>query len=376
MTFELTKCKRFLGLPLYQKWRALHALKRVYLGGLYKESVTFEDYGEATRQCHLLGIPLFGRKLDAQAMTWHVGNGLPVKKLDIAQTLRTELDGIFADMPVKAVDGKRHVFVFWANSGEIAILLMFFWKQLLERFQIREPDEVVVLCTKNYHKEMLRFYFPQIRALVAKPKILRYVLGDMSAGDWEVHMCFPGKYFAQFEASAADTPINYVDWMSQWFALPLGLPQKPDSQQLAAARASALPKLSALQRRALEEGRLVVLALDSFSSTPLDDETKRNIKDELLGWDLVLYNNTSDPNDGHFMTYPELFAIAQSAHSVVALRSGLVDFLANSQAPITTYYTAFPDRGFNTPPKSALAVFNLFAMKQHFQNATNEIIVA
>lgn len=232
MNFALSKTKTIWGIPFYRKYRSEKALKRIFLGGIYREIVTFEDYGEASRQSSLLGIPVWGRKLNQQAISWHIGSSLIVKKISIAKELSFQLDSIFSKMPVRPVNGRKHIFIFWANSGEIALLLMFFWKQLLKRYEIRAPEEVVVLCTKQYHQDMLRLYFPEIRSVVAKPKILRYVLDDIEVDEWQVHMCFPGKYFARFEASVNSVAMNYLEWMRKWFKLQVCPPVKPNEKSL------------------------------------------------------------------------------------------------------------------------------------------------
>lgn len=126
MNFALSKTKTIWGIPLYRKYRSEKALKRIFLGGIYREIVTFEDYGEASRQSSLLGIPVWGRKLNQQAISWHIGSSLIVKKISIAKELSFQLDSIFSKMPVRPVNGRKHIFIFWANSGEIALLLMFF----------------------------------------------------------------------------------------------------------------------------------------------------------------------------------------------------------------------------------------------------------
>lgn len=232
MNFVLSKIKTIFGVPIYKKYRSERTIKRDFFGGLYREIVTFEDYGEATRQSSLFGIRVWGRNLDHQAISWHIGSSLVIKKIAIADQLSLQLDSIFKKMPVRPVNGKKHIFVFWANSGEIALLIMFFWKQLLARCEICDSEEVVVLCTKQYHQDMLRLYFPEIRSVVSKPKILRYVLEDLEAGDWYVHMCFPGKYFAQFESNVSSAPVNYLEWMSRWFNLNVGNPAKPNKKRI------------------------------------------------------------------------------------------------------------------------------------------------
>lgn len=121
----------------------------------------------------------------------------------------------------------------------------------MKRYEIRAPEEVVVLCTKQYHQDMLRLYFPEIRSVVAKPKILRYVLDDIEVDEWKVHMCFPGKYFARFEASVNSVAMNYLEWMSKWFKLQVCPPVKPNEKEFNKAFNSAINKLSLEQKNAL-----------------------------------------------------------------------------------------------------------------------------
>ena len=359
MNFVLSKTKSILGIPLYRKFRAEKALKRDFLGGIYREIVTFEDYGEASRQAKLLGIPIWGRTLDQQAISWHIGSSLVVRKLLIEKKLSQQLNWIFESMPVSSINGRKHAFVFWANSGEIALLLMFFWKKLLFRYEIKHSKEVVVLCTKQYHQDMLKLYFPEIRSVVAKPKILRYVLGDVETDDWFVHMCFPGKYFAQFEATINNVPINYLEWMGKWFNVPIGSPANPNRIELEKAMSSALNKLTQEQKDALNTNAnkgLAILSLDSYSSRKLDNKLKNKLLSEASKNFVILENSSK-------FSYPEVFAIATKAKILIALRSGLVDFLSNSGIAICVYYTRFYDRGFNTPAKSSKDVLKLFSIR-------------
>ena len=117
---RLVKVKRLLGLPIYEKKRTDSRLERSFLGGLYRESVRFVDFGEASRQSWLLGLPLWGRTLLGHRLRWHIGRSLVVNSFDILSVLSRDLDRLFASVSVRRVDGKKHVYVFWANSGESA----------------------------------------------------------------------------------------------------------------------------------------------------------------------------------------------------------------------------------------------------------------
>ena len=113
---RLVKVKRLLGLPIYEKKRTDSRLERSFLGGLYRESVRFADFGEASRQSWLLGLPLWGRTLLGHRLRWHIGRSLVVNSFDILSVLSRDLDRLFASVSVRRVDGKKHVYVFWRKD--------------------------------------------------------------------------------------------------------------------------------------------------------------------------------------------------------------------------------------------------------------------
>ena len=113
------------------------------------------------------------------------------------------------------------------------------------------------------------------------------------------------------------------------------------------------------------EKRLVILSLDSFSSAEINAQLKEEIYIKLSSKYVILENSPK-------FTYPEIFAIATKAKMLVALRSGLVDFLINSGIETYLYYTDFIDRGFNTPSRSSDEVLKLFSIKSiPLSNAMN-----
>ena len=101
---RLVKVKRLLGLPIYEKKRTDSRLERSFLGGLYRESVRFADFGEASRQSWLLGLPLWGRTLLGHRLRWHIGRSLVVNSFDILSVLSRDLDRLFASVLVRRVD--------------------------------------------------------------------------------------------------------------------------------------------------------------------------------------------------------------------------------------------------------------------------------
>lgn len=365
---RLVKVKRLLGLPMYVKKRTDSRLERYFLGGLYRESVRFADFGEASRQAWLLGLPLWGRKLENHRLYWHLGRSRVINSFDVLTVLSRDLDRLFASVPVRRVDGKKHVFVFWANSGEIALLLAFFFDRLLADRGLTGQQDVVVLCTKKYHQEMLSFLFPRIASVVAKPRVLRHLTDDADAGDWRVKMCFPGRYFAQLENTTRrpEGPENFFAWMRDYFGCKktdsrFFPARRPEPQRIEIELFSALEKLDVSRK---ELARTVILSPSSFSCGRLTDEEIETVKECAAREGLRIYCNPTDPRDARFLSFPELYAAATQAAGLIAIRSGLVDWLALTGIPSFVVYRPFPDRGFNTPARTVEEVFPMFSLKE------------
>lgn len=359
MKFILSKQKTVCGFPVYKKYIAEQALRRDFIGGIYREIINYEEYGEALRQSYFLGLPIWGKRIDQKTITWHIGVSIVVKRFSIANELSKVLEKAFDGLRVTPINEKKHVFIFRSNSGEIAILLMFFWKKLLEINDIRNREQVVVLCTKQYHQDMLKFYFPEIRSVVLNPEILRFVHDDLEAGEWFVHMCFPGKYFIRMEANVESVPVNYIEWMGRWFGIKVQMPESPDIEELENALASARTKLTKEQDDALmnkSSKGLVILALESVTSSSLDERFKNQIRTEISKRYVVLENSNK-------FSYPEIYGIATKSKMLIALRSGLVDFLSNAGLALCIYYTSFRNRNVNASYISAEGVLDLFSVK-------------
>lgn len=217
---NLTRVQKqcFLGLTLYEKYRTDDCLVRYFVSGLLREEVTFSSYGESGRKIYFCGIPLWGRRIEDNILSWHIGRGTLVSRLHISDILERELNRLFGSQI--STKKPRSVFVFWANSGEIAMLLSRFMSRLLKKRGLT-PDDVVFLCTKPYHADMARLYFPEIKTMVAKPKILRHVTRDLKTKTWNVHIFFTGAYFCEFErqANRSNKPLDCIDWMANYLDL-------------------------------------------------------------------------------------------------------------------------------------------------------------
>ena len=352
--------KILLGLPLYAKYRNDDRLVRFFAAGLWREDVTFSSYGESGRQVYLCGLPLWGRRIENNMLCWHLGRNTKVSSLDIADILERDLNRLFGSRPT--ADGKRRrVFVFWANSGEIAMLLSIFMPRLLFKMGLSARD-VVFLCTKQYHADMAALYFPEVKAVVAKPKILRHVTKDLRTKSWDVNVFFTGAYFCEFERQAkrSSNPLDCIEWMARYLELaPITVKLTPELQErLNEYEEAADRKLE----RQTDWSKTILISPHSFSCGSLSAEDTETIHDMAVERGFDVYFNEVTGNKA--LTYPELLSKVRHAAGVVGIRSGLIDFLNCTGVPMFVCYRRFPDRGFNTPACDAEAVLKMFTIRK------------
>ena len=81
------------------------------------------------------------------------------------------------------------------NSGEASLMLMFFWDSFLSRRGISSKEEYVVICTKRYLVDMVKFYFPEVRAVQYNSGFMKSRVAFEDAGQWRIHWLFPSTYF-------------------------------------------------------------------------------------------------------------------------------------------------------------------------------------
>lgn len=357
----LVQRKTFFGLPLYEKYRSTDSLVRLFAGGIWREEIHFSAYGESGRNISLFGLPLWGRSIKNNTLSWHVGRYAVVSKLSIADILERDLNRLF-DVSACSTNKKRKVFVLWANSGEIAILFSIFMPKLLAKKRLTAKD-VVFLCTKPYHADMASLYFPDIKAVVAKPKILRHVTQDLETKTWDVSVFFTGAYFCEFERQAKlnTTPLDFIEWMSNYLGIP------PTPLQLSSTLNQRLDIFEQSANRKLGDrtdwSRTILISPASFSCGSLSVEDTARIHDMAIkhGFDVV-FNNATGSNA---LTFPELLSKVRHSVGIIGIRSGLIDFLVHSGIPMFVIYRSFPDRGFNTPACDSISVHKMFSLKRY-----------
>lgn len=353
--------KTLLGLPLYEKYRNDDKLMRLFACGLWREDVNFSSYGESRRQVYFCGIPLWGRCIENHILSWHLGRNTQVSELNIPDVLERDMNRLFGSHPATSSEQRRQVFVLWANSGEIAILFSIFMPRLLAKMELSATD-VVFLCTKQYHADMAALFFPEVKSVVAKPKILRHVTRNLETRTWDVNVFFTGAYFCEFERQAkrSNAPLDCIEWMARHLELsPVPATLTPElNKRLDDFEEAADRKL----KHRTEWSKTILISPTSFSCASLSAEDTAAIHNMAIERGFDVYVNHA-PGSG-VLSFPELLSKARHAVGIVGLRSGLIDFLNITSVPMLVLYRGFSDRGFNTPACSVDKVRVMFTLSK------------
>lgn len=365
MPGTLIKSKKFLGITIYNKYKSQENTSRVCLGGFFSEKIFYLNSLPYLCQYFLLGLPLLSsQKTDQLHTTYSIFGGLLKWTINSEDKISAILNSIFSKFSIKSIEGKKHIYVLSANSGEIALFLSLFFERLLKKHGIANFDEFVVLCTKKYHQDMLKMYFPEVQSVVAKPKALRKITGygDCVVKDWNIHVLFSGQYFHKYEMTL-DEPTerqHFLSWMKQ--NLNMEYPKTPRTvleNLLKDHLTTAKSKLLALN---LDYSNLIIIADQSLSSRKADPRIFDEVISQLRKKGYSIYLNEPNPKSPNFLTYPEVFALAKEAKAIIALRSGLVDFLAATETPCIALYTGFPNLGIKNPEKTPEEAMSLFSI--------------
>lgn len=350
--------KSFCGISFYEKYRSDTRLVRIFASGLLREEVNYSAFGEVSRQFYFLGIKLFKREVFNNIVTLTLFGNLNFLKFDIAKVVEKEFNHIFGITSQNCKD-KRAALVLWANSGEVALFLEFFMPRFIADQNLLS-QEVVFLCTKQYHSDMVALFYPNFRAVVAKPKVLRFLQNDLKTESWDVKILFPGYYFSGFEKQFrnSDNPMNHFVWMSKFLKSANSLGSLPSdlNERLDCFEKEANKKVSG----DIDFGKTVIISSNSVSCGCFSVDEISAIYDLAIQFGYSVFFNES--NGVYSLTFPELLSKARKAAGIIGIRSGLFDFLNCIEVPKLVCYKNFIDRGFNTPAVPAVVAKEMFSL--------------
>lgn len=326
---------------LYKKQMCDSEVKRSFIWGLAKSVQNYADYEKSSYCFYLAGHLLFSRKLVGNVLTYKVLNFS--LKLNVANRILRQLNSIFSDVlpEIKGEEQsskKRLLMVFWGNAGEVALFLSCLSNAVLKKYMSSDNVELFALCTRKYHKNMLQFYFPGIKAKVCKPGFIHFLRDNQSVGDWCVRLFFSVGYFRKLDVNfRSGVEKNFFHYMRSHFGISEGFLQlsQPNREQYECALRCVMERFPHLLK---QKEKVVIISPYSNSLGNLTEEELNKTVALLKSKGLIPFVNSDDPKSNDFMSYAELYVLSAEVKAVVAIRSGLIDFIAPTGTPMLLFY--------------------------------------
>lgn len=350
---------KILGLVLFERDAVSRSdyVRQIFLGGLFSSRKENRHSPEIREKCFcLLGLPLWVWKEDTQYRSL-TAFGLTVWRETWEQFIaKSSLAQMF--------DNAKHIFLFNSNSGEVFLFLKYLLPNLLKH----SPEKRFLLAgSKQYHLEMARIICPDMPCTLIEDKTLtRLPSPSYDIGGRHIDVLFTAGYFRAVEDSLTiDRPRHYFSEAIRFFGLEGKLSEQLHVSIPQPVEQDALEKASSLS---LCMENFVFLAPEAASCAQLPDEFWRRLAKAFQERGSDIFVNAVKRADFAAeigktccLSYAEAFALARRAKGIVSLRSGLTEFLMDTEVPLDVIYTDFERRGsFGKVP--ARAVLNGFTL--------------
>lgn len=241
---------------------------------------------------------------------------------------------------LREIGKNKNLIILRSNSGEAYLVLKYFIDSII-RDHLRIPQrQVLIVCTKRYHAELVKHLCPQYSFIVEERKLFNDLPFYSEIDGKKVLNLFPVQYYGAFEFSQ-DPQKNYFFWMKNFFI-----------------QNGIFLKSSKLHKQYKKENiqRQILLIPESVSSNSLNRQDIQDIITILgeFGFQ-ALINNPNIP-------FRKLLSATKEVAGIIAVRSGIVDFLIEAQLPTFVIYSSLPAKPYqvtDTKSTSALLQYSL-----------------
>lgn len=247
------------------------------------------------------------------------------------------------------------IYILSSQSGEVYCFLAFCFDKYIKNNKSKKP---VFLATKSYHIQLIQALCPEIPHIfvdIQKCKIpTSYYL--CYTNSFRVFTILPGIFFNKllnFNKQHPQNLINYFCFIVSQLKIPLNeicprkvcIPQQSEKSMLQKCAKINLnlknfilliPKANSMQLIGDEFWLKLMAQLTQKGYEVFVNQANENL---LSGWGAVY--KTCD------LDFLEIFALAKKAKHIVGLRCGLLEFLTQTQTPMSILYNHMPIITYN-----------------------------
>ncbi|MBR5555368.1 hypothetical protein IKU74_05085 [bacterium] len=341
---ESSRTLKLLGLPIYQIKGTHRSSERIqtFLGGLVSTFRLNDNlFNKVEKAIKICGLPLFNRIEESQYVRWYFC-GVLFKTIDLKKQFIQKYENVF---------GKEHdiVFILSSNSGEAYIFLSHVFDAYVRKNNFKRP---LIVATKKYHEDMIKAICPDVEYI--RIKALKHQFKDdvLVNGKQTYFMTFSHQHFLQVLKDGKTLPIEHSHYYTPILKR-CGINENEISRRKITVSESVYQSmLKKVGEIGLDLNKFVFIAPEALSAIALPNKFWVDLINEFKnrGYDAFvnLMGNEVDLTGCEykscFLTYPEVFALCCNAKKIISLRSGLTEFLLQTNVASDVLYTKFHDR--------------------------------
>lgn len=374
---------RFLGIVLYKKtteytiYDSTHIIKSFesYACGLlqiHKEKRNFGYYAE--KNIFLSGISVSKKVEQGNVKTKYFCGRIVKQKSNIDELKKTCLN--YFD------DKYDDIYVLNANSGEIYLFLSYVLDAFIKKNGSKNP---LLVATKKYHLDIVKMICPEIPVIYLDKPCIKLKDDCTVIDNFRFFVIFSDIYFRTIEYNIKNNPVGEYHYFSS-IIKHTGVSEKDLKMRKAIVPAdSEKSMLEKVSEAGLNIDNFVIIAPEAKSCELVDNQFWIDLINGYRNANYDIYVNLADnivdltgvEYKSCFLTYSELFALGQKAKKIISLRSGLTEFLLQTNAPTDVLYTKFRMRPIfkDMPVEHVMSGFGIKKIKDVNLNKVREFNV-
>lgn len=353
-----------------------------FLGGIISTLKYTDSMNHTTKEFMLLNKPLFKRI---------EGDGYITYKVFDKAFCKTSLIKDFRKKYHKIFNQKYDdIYILRANSGELYITLAYIIDILIKDNESKNP---LLVATQRYHIDLIELLCPTLPYIYQEINLK--INKDMFEIDsYRVFILYNAEHFNSVEYNAKHRIPN-THYIKQILSKLNINPNNLSMRKITYSNFIEQSMQNKIKKIGLNLDNFIFLAPEAKSCEPYNKHFWILLTKKLQerGYDVFINltdNNTDLKDIGRTCTlsYSEVFALAKYAKRIISLRSGIVEFLLQTNVDIDILYTNFIHSGLNSDdvifgfglkqvefiPTDKLREFNTFEISPI--NCINQILKA
>lgn len=332
------KTVKIFGKELYSENRYYKRRVQKYLGKIFS-TIKIDEENFSTKVIRFFKFAVARKIVSDDYEKEYIGNHL-VKSVDLKQQ--------FIKKYGRYINGYSDVFIFNANSGEICLFLTYILQSFLRKNDCKKP---LLVATKKYHLDLIDILCPQIPHVYIK-KIRPFRSFVNKIGEQRFYTVFKPDYFYGVEKAIKTGPLGAAHYFHSILGHMKMTSEDLEFQTAVVPKAVQDSMLEKVVQSGLNLDNFVFIAPEAASCEEYDDSFWVDLSNCLKAKGMDVFMNFANPDKDTInceykscsLTFSEAFALAKLSKGIVSLRSGLTEFLLQTNVPLSCLYTKFRKR--------------------------------